>query len=434
MDRHTSVKRALVASLLASAMVGAPAAGQGEGPLIIDAFDLGFDPSRIEVAAPGTYSYAIENSGALAHDLTFPDGTTTAAAPGEQSDVVEVDVPASGLEYWCSVPGHREAGMEGVITVAGAEPSTGAPSGVDQVPGVDPDPGAPAPVLFDPTAPTRSGGDTHEFSMSIQEGAFTVAPGYQVTAWSFGGTIPGPTLRVGVGDQVTVRVSNTDSNEFSHSVDFHVGEGAPNDEMRPIAPGEERVYTFTAQYAGVYLYTGAGTIEGGSMLEEVANGLYGMVIVEPRGGLTQVGQELVLIQNEWFVEGQGLTASMAKASAGEPDFVTFNGVASQYLLDPPRVDVDQTVRLFLANAGPTQMSAFHIQGAVLSRVVTEGVELVEGNPGRWGSSTVSLAPGQGAIAEAVFVEDGRYPFFSHVLNQPIKGARGFIVAGTGQPG
>jgi nitrite reductase (NO-forming) len=80
------------------------------------------------------------------------------------------------------------------------------------------------------------------------------------------------------------------------------------------------------------------------------------------------------------------------------------------------------------------MSAFHIQGALLSRVVSEGVELVEGNPGRWASSTLSLAPGQGAIAETVFVEDGRYPFLSHILNQPIRGARGFIEAGTGEPG
>jgi nitrite reductase (NO-forming) len=432
MNRHTSVGRALVAALLTSALAGVPAAGQG--PLIIDAFDLGFDPSRIDVPAPGRYSYAIENSGALAHDLTFPDGTTTVAQPGEQSAPVEVDVPATGLEYWCSVPGHREAGMEGVIAVAGAEPTSGVLNGFGRVPGVDPDPAVPAPIAFDPAAPTRSGDSPHEFSMTIQEGVFTVAPGYAVTAWSFGGTVPGPTLRVGVGDQVTVRVSNTDTNQFAHSVDFHVGQGAPNEEMQPIAPGEERVYTFTAGDAGVYLYTGAGTIEGGSMLEEVANGLFGIVIVEPRGGFQQVGQEFVMIQNEWFIEGQGLTASLAKASAGTPDFVTFNGVAGQYLLDAPRVDVDQTVRFFLANAGPTQMSAFHIQGALFNRVVTEGVELVPGNPGRWASSTVSLAPGQGAIVETVFVEDGRYPFLSHILNQATRGARGFIVAGTGEPG
>src|SRR5262245_23173735 len=133
MDRLTGTVRALVAALVMCAASGLPAAAQ-PGVQIIDAFDIGFDPTEITVPAPGAYSFAIENSGAILHDLTFPDGQVAAADPGEQSETLSVDVPAEGLAYWCSVPGHREAGMEGFISVAGAPVADG------PVPGVAPDP------------------------------------------------------------------------------------------------------------------------------------------------------------------------------------------------------------------------------------------------------------------------------------------------------
>jgi nitrite reductase (NO-forming) len=425
MDRLTGTVRALVAALVMCAASGLPAVAQ-PGVQIIDAFDIGFDPTEITVPAPGSYSFAIENSGAIDHDLTFPDRQVAAADPGEQSATLEVDVPAEGLAYWCSVPGHREAGMEGFIAVAGGAPGVEGP-----VPDVEPDPNVPAPAARSADAPERPDATSHDISLTIQELAVTIAPGYQVAAWTFGGTVPGPTIRVRVGDQVTVRINNAATNQLAHSVDFHSSQVAPNGPMRAIAPGEQRVYQWTARHAGVFVYTGAGSVTGGSMLDDVANGLYGMVIVEPRGGMPAARQELAFVQSEWFVQGQGQTASLSKALSGSPDFVVFNGIADQYQGAPISVDVDETVRMYVANAGPTQTSAFRVQGTVFDHVVTEGVELIPGNPGSWGAATLNLAPGQGALVEMQFRDDGRYPFFSQALDQSARGARGVIVAGTG---
>jgi nitrite reductase (NO-forming) len=410
----------VVAALLLCA-TAVPAAGQDGEPFIIDAFDLGFDPSEITVPAAGRYRYAIENSGALVHDLTFPDGTSTPAEPGEQSEPVEVDVPEGGLAYWCSIPGHREAGMQGFISVEGTA------STPPRVIGVEPDPDVTPPEPYDATAPALETADEPEFSLTIRETPFTVAPGYRVIAWTFGGTVPGPTLRVSVGDRVTVRVSNAETNTSSHSVQFGAGQGPST--SGTIIPGEEETFTWTAPYAGVYLYSGAGSGTADSMLEDIANGLYGMIIVEPRGGLTDVASELVLVQGSWFVAGQARTTSLFKALTDRPDFVTFNGVAGQYLDPPIDVDVDETARFFLLNAGPSGVSSFHVQGAVFNRVALEGVELSPGNPGTWGSSAVSLAPGQGAIAETILPEAGQYPFYSNALDQAARGARGLIAAG-----
>ena len=101
------------------------------------------------------------------------------------------------------------------------------------------DPSAPAPVTFDATAPELLPGNVHDIDLVITEQDMTVAPGFVQKVWTFGGTVPGPVIRVKVGDKVRIHLKNPASSQMSHSIDFHASQVAPNDEMRSIAPGEE---------------------------------------------------------------------------------------------------------------------------------------------------------------------------------------------------
>ena len=143
--------------------------------------------------------------------------------------------------------------------------------------------------------------------------------------WTFNGTVPGPVIRVHLGDTIRVHLKNPATNKLSHSVDFHASQVAWNDEMTSINPGEEKLYEWTADYAGVWMYH-CGTSPA---LHHIANGMYGMVIVEPKGGFEPVDHEFALVQSEWYLGPQGQPADLAKAAAGAPapDFVVFNGVA-----------------------------------------------------------------------------------------------------------
>jgi len=163
--------------------------------------------------------------------------------------------------------------------------------------------------------------------------------------------------------------------------------------------------------------------------------MYGMIIVEPREGLAPVDHEFALVQSEWYLGPQGEPSSLAKAMAAAPapDFVAWNGAAGQYVDGPIEVPVGETVRVFVLNAGPSVDSSFHIVGTIFDQVIKEGVALVRGNPGNWGSQAVDLSPAQGAIAEFHFAEDGLYPIVTHAFNFVGRGALGLFQAGDGDP-
>jgi nitrite reductase (NO-forming) len=294
---------------------------------------------------------------------------------------------------------------------------------------VEANPEAPEYVLRDPTAPELPEGDVHEIELVMTERLMTVAEGYEQLIWTFGDEVPGPVLRVKVGDLIRITLVNPEENMMPHSIDFHSSMVAWNDEMRSINPGEELVYEFEAKYAGVYMYH-CGTSPA---LMHIANGMFGMIIVEPEGGLPEVDHEVAFVQSEWYLGGQQQTIDIGKASAGapSPDFVVFNGVANQYADHPIEVGVGETVRAFVLNAGPSIDSSFHVVGTIFHSVIKEGVVLTEGNEGNWGSQAVDLSPAQGAIVEMRFDEDGLYPIVTHAFNFVGKGALGLFQAGDG---
>jgi nitrite reductase (NO-forming) len=298
------------------------------------------------------------------------------------------------------------------------------------------DPNAPAYTLRDAGAPPVAKGRTHDIDLFVIEQPMTVAEGFVQEAYAFGLTpdtasVPGPVIRVRVGDTLRIHLNNPDTNLMPHSVDFHASLVAWNDEMTDINPGDEKLYEFKAEYAGVYMYH-CGTA---GALSHMLNGMYGMIIVEPAEGLPPVDQEYFLVQNEWYLGPQGQTGDLTSANAvvPDPDSVVFNGVANQYKDNPIPVATGENVRVFVLNAGPSVDSSFHVVGTIFDEVIKEGIALRRGNDGTWGSQAVDLSPAQGAIVEFHFAEDGLYPFVTHAFNYVAHGAIGLFQAGDGDP-
>jgi nitrite reductase (NO-forming) len=412
--------------------------------------NMAFSPTEV-VVEPGTYTGVLVNDDALVHDITFEDGLKVVADPGERVEF-ELTVPEDGLSFLCSVPGHADAGMTGAVHTpasAVAQPEAAAAGGGDHggtaAVTVEADANAPAYELRDPHVPARGegegitlvpggapgGGDLIEVELVVEERQMTIAEGFAQQVWTFNGDMPGPVIRAQVGDTVRVHLVNPPEATTSHSVDFHASQVAWNDEMRSIAPGEDLVYEFTADYAGVWMYH-CGT---DPVLHHIANGMFGMVIVEPEGGLPPIENELFVVQNEWYLGPQGDVSSLDKANqaAPAPDFVMFNGVAKQYLDNPIQVPTGEDVRIFVLDVGPSIDSSFHIVGTIFDDVIKEGVHLEQGNAGNWGAQAVDLSPAQGAIVELSTAEDGLYPMVTHAFNVPGRGAVGLLQAGDGQP-
>ena len=428
---------AVSASTASAAPTGSasqPAASSSAlGTLAIKAVDLGFEPKTLNVDKPGRYTISFINAGAIPHDVTFPDGTKISANPNETKSA-DIDVPASGLSFICSVPGHSDAGMKGAISVAGstagghnADDHGGPPPASD----VQPNDKAPPYTLYDAAAPAILSGETHDIDLVVEEKDMTVAKGFVQHVWTFNGTVPGPVIRVKLGDTVRIHLKNPASNKLAHSVDFHASQVAWNDEMTSINPGEEKLYEWKAEYAGVWMYH-CGTSPA---LHHIANGMYGMVIVEPQGGLPAVDHEFALVQSEWYLGPQGEPASLTKAAAAAPapDYVVFNGVANQYKDNPIKVETGKRVRVFVLNVGPSVDSSFHVVGTIFNTVIKEGVALTADNAGHYGSQAVDLAPAQGAIIEFTTAEDGLYPIVTHAFNFVGRGALGLFQAGDGDP-
>jgi nitrite reductase (NO-forming) len=430
----------------AGASAGSTAAEVSPGDNVeFVATEFAFAPSAL-MATAGTYSGTLVNEGTIEHDIKFDNGDAIVVAAGETVEF-EFEVPAEGVRYFCSIPGHAEAGMAGMVRT-GATPeaeSADTHGGSGDVAAVEADPEAPPYEWRDPRAPARGegdgftltpggapdGGDLIDVEMVVEEKLATVAEGYVQQIWTFNGTMPGPVIRTQVGDTVRVHLINPPEATVSHSVDFHASQVAWNDEMRSIAPGEELIYEFTTDYAGVWMYH-CGT---DPVLHHIANGMFGMVIVEPEGGLPPMENEFFIVQHEWYLGPQGEVSSFAKANqaAPEPDFVMFNGAAFQYKDNPIEIPTGEEIRLFVLDVGPSIDSSFHIVGTIFDDVVKEGVHLQRGNDGNWGSQAVDLAPAQGAVIELKAAEDGLYPMVSHAFNFPGRGAVGLLQAGDGEP-
>jgi nitrite reductase (NO-forming) len=269
---------------------------------------------------------------------------------------------------------------------------------------------------------------TKEFIIPITHDTIEISKGVKYEGWTFGGTVPGPTLRVREGDLVRVKVVN--KSIMPHSIDFHSARIPANVAYRMLMPNDTISFEFVARDPGAYLvHCGTPPIT-----MHIMQGMYFAIIVDPKGGWgTKADKELVLVQSEFYAtrdsagrHGPDWNAAMAKKAS----HVVFNGRAFQYKDYPVKVDEGDRVRIFVVNAGPTFRSDFHVVGAIFDRVYPDGV------PGNVLErvQTYTVPAGGGAVFETVFEKGasgvGLYPFVTHSFADAEKGAVGIIQVGV----
>jgi len=262
-----------------------------------------------------------------------------------------------------------------------------------------------------------------------------LADGVEYTFWTFNGTVPGPMLRVRVGDDVELHLRNSAASTQIHSIDLHAvtgpGGGAT---VTQTAPGKESVFRFKALNPGVYVYHCASP----HIPTHIANGMYGLIVVEPEGGLPRVDREYYVMQGEFYTKGargeKGLQAyDSAKAYAERPEYVVLEGrVGALTGSGALTARVGQTVRIFAGNGGPNLVWAFHVIGEIFDRVYPEGA--VGSAPGR-NVQTTLVPPGGAAVVELTVDVPGTYLLVDHAIFRIDQGAVGQLkVEGTGPRG
>ncbi len=269
------------------------------------------------------------------------------------------------------------------------------------------------------TAPVK------EFRIPIRDATVEIAKGVAYKSWTFGGTVPGPVIRVREGDLVRIRLVNEAS--MPHSIDFHAARIPMNKAFRTIMPKDSLSFEFIARDPGAYLVH-CGTPP---VLLHLMQGMYLPILVDPEGGWpTRVDKEFVIVQSEFYVQGGDSAlpgqANWKQGLEREPSYVVFNGRAFQYQEHPLTVDVGDRVRLFVVNAGPSFTSDFHIVGAVFNKVYPDGTPAHAFS----GVQTWGIPAGGGAVFETVFAKDasgeGVYAFVTHAFADAAKGAVGLI--------
>jgi nitrite reductase (NO-forming) len=201
-----------------------------------------------------------------------------------------------------------------------------------------------------------------------------LADGVDYTFWTFGGDVPGHFIRVREGDQVEFHMKNHRHSTVPHNIDLHAVTGPGGGAAATLTlPGGESVFTFSAMNPGLYVYHCAVS----PVPMHVANGMYGLILVEPKGGLPKVDREYYVMQSEFYAKpggaGKPHTLDMEKGTAEQPTHVVFNGSVGALTGDRAlRARVGERVRLFVGNGGPNLVSSFHVIGEVFDNVYGEG--------------------------------------------------------------
>ncbi|HZY76803.1 MAG TPA: multicopper oxidase domain-containing protein [Jatrophihabitantaceae bacterium] len=403
--------------------------GGGTRTVSVELADMRVTPSLISIPRGTRLVLDVRNSDQMSHDLYIDGGPGTPLLRPGQSARLDLGVVRRTVQGWCTVPGHKAAGMVMTIRVTGsaAAPSSGMGmamrGGRANSPAIDftAKPGPqwkPYEPSLQPLPPAR----THRITFTIRDTRTEVAPGVYQTLWTYNGTAPGPILHGRVGDRFVVTLVN--DGDMAHGVDFHAGAVAPDGPMRSIEPGQSLSYAFTARYSGAWLYH-CSTMP---MSLHIANGMYGAVIVDPPD-LDHVAKQFVIVQSELYLGAQNGVADENKIDARQPDAVVFNGFVDQYVDAPISVRAGERIRVWVVDAGPQFGTSFHVVGTQFDTVFKEGAYLLRpDNPEHGAAQTLDLAPAQGGFVEFTLAAPGHYPFLDHAMVDAEHGAKGIFVA------
>jgi nitrite reductase (NO-forming) len=360
------------------------------------------------------------------HDVVFPDQNARSArvvGKGASTTVAFQVTKAGDFVYFCSVPGHRQAGMEGQFVVTPRPPvQTVVEADISRDP-MD----LPPPLQKREPQNVRVDLITEEIEGRLAEGA-------TFGFWTFNGKVPGPFVRVRVGDTVEVHLRNASESSMVHSVDFHAvtgpGGGAS---VLQVNPGDEKSMRFKALVPGLFVYHCATPM----VAEHIANGMYGLILVEPEGGLPAVDHEFYFMQGEIYTDapfGQhgSQEFSVEKLLNERPEYFVFNGsVGAISKLHPLHAKVGETVRLYFGVGGPNFTSSFHVIGEIFDKVYQYGGLT---SPPVTGIQTVTVAPGGALVTEFKTHVPGAYSIVDHALARSERGLAGVLfVEGAANP-
>ena len=261
--------------------------------------------------------------------------------------------------------------------------------------------------------------------LEVIEKDMPISDGVTYNFWTFGGSVPGSFIRVREGDTVEFHLKNAHDSHMAHNIDLHAVTGTGGGaEATFTLPGHQSQFTFKALNPGLYVYHCAMPPVG----MHVANGMYGLILVEPKDGLPKVDKEFYVMQGDFYTEGAhgepGLQPfSLEKAIDEHPTYVVFNGKEGSMTGDNAlTAHAGETIRMFVGNGGPNLVSSFHVIGEIFDKVYTEGGSKTQENV-----QTTLVPAGGSTIVEFKADVPGNFVIVDHSLFRTFhKGSLGIL--------
>lgn len=395
-DRADAITAASANPSASTAATGMPA-----GEITITAFDLGFEPAMAHVDGPGTYTVNFVNDGGTLHDVTFADGTTI-SAEGHATATGEITVPAEGMTFICSVPGHADAGMTGEVMVAVADSSGQPAASHDDTRTAEEMRDSDASVTAAFPAETEGRGNqvmepdiqddgTLQWELTASVIEWETEPGKVVEAFAYNGMVPGPQLRAEVGDKIRIILHNElpePTTIHSHGLFVPPGmDGVPVISQPAVMPGESFTYEYTLRNAGSHMYHShfmAAT--------QVPMGLLGaFVVADPTADEPSADIDYTMILNDgplgYTINGKGFPAT-----------------------EPIVAQQGQQIRIRYMNEG-LQIHPMHLHGMPQMVIAKDGWTL----PAPHFEDTVLVAPGERIDVIVDASEVGTWAYHCHIL-------------------
>ena len=392
-----------------------------------------------------TVEITISSGEGAQHDIVFPALNVASSKFDKSTGATKVRfkvTQAGSFEYYCTISGHRQIGMEGKLEVAGGATAAAGASKAPakspvKTPAVEAARGNAVSVAMNPNAVPaaiqRRAPQTVTYRIETVELDGKLDDGTTFTYWTFDKKVPGPMLRVRKGDMINLTLANAKDSKMVHSIDLHAttgpGGGAA---FLQVPPGEEKTISFKAMNPGLYVYHCATP----SVAEHISAGMYGMILVEPENGLPKVDKEFYVMQGDIYTKHKHGTKGHQpfdhdKLAAEQPDYFVFNGTVGALTKEHKmQAAVGETVRIYFGVGGPNKISSFHVIGEIFDRVYTEASTSAP----RENVQTTSVPPGGAAIVEFKVEYPGKYVLVDHALSRAGKGLLGVLeVTGSADP-
>lgn len=414
--------------------------------------DKGVANPTLRAEVGDTVEFVLSSGEGAEHDIAVAEfnAISPKVSNGKPAVTLRFKVTQPGkFSYYCTIPGHRQIGMEGTLEVTGQAQANAAPAQTDATQSAlsiytpasqptKPANAAAVSVAQDPNAvpaPIGARGPVvQKIRMETVELDGKLGDGTTFTYWTFDRKVPGPMIRAKVGDTIELTLANAKDSKMIHSIDLHaVTGGHGGGEHTQVAPGTEKTITFKVLNPGLFVYHCATPL----VPQHIAAGMYGMILVEPEQGLPKVEREFYVMQGDMYTHRSHgtkghLEPDLDKMGNELPDYYVFNGQEGALTkTHKMTAKVGDTVRIFFGVGGPNKISSFHVIGEIFDKVYSEAsLSAVKTSV-----QTTLVAPGGATIAEFQVQHPGTYVLVDHALSRAGKGAVGILeVTGPGVPG